>query len=114
MRSKQVFELPEPILTVRGDFGDDVAELVTRRLAVIARHAHEPVLAIRVDLYRHDDPADASPVTTKANIDFNGRHLHATATGRTARDAMDRMVDRLVRQMDDRPHAHRGPARTKP
>lgn len=107
MRTKHEVDLPEPILTVRGDFGDGLAELVTGRLAVITRHAHEPVLAIRVDLCRHHDPAVAIPVAAKANVDFNGRQLHAAATGRTARDAVDRMVDRLIRQMDDRPHARR-------
>jgi ribosome-associated translation inhibitor RaiA len=104
---KTAVELPEPILTVRGDFGDGLAELVTRKLAAIARHAHEPVLAIRVELYRHHDPAIALPVAAKANVDVNGRQVHAAATGRTARDAMDRTVDRLVRQMDDRPHKRR-------
>jgi ribosome-associated translation inhibitor RaiA len=107
MRTKHVVELPAPILTVRGEFGDGLAELVTRKLAVITRHAHEPVLAIRVDLCRHHEPDVVTQVATKANVDFNGRQLHAAATGRTARDAVDRMVDRLVRQMDDRPHARR-------
>ncbi len=107
MRTKRAVELPEPILTVRGDFGDDLALLVTTKLAVIARHAHEPVLAIRVEVDRHLHPVAAAPVAVKANIDFNGRQVHAAATGRTARQAVDRMVDRVVRQMDDRPHARR-------
>jgi len=56
MRTKQTVELPEPVLTVRGDVGDGLLELVTGNLAVVARHAHEPVLAIRVALHRHHDP----------------------------------------------------------
>lgn len=44
----RIVELPEPILTTRGEFGDGLAELVTAKLAPIAKHAHEPVLAIRV------------------------------------------------------------------
>jgi ribosome-associated translation inhibitor RaiA len=100
-------ELPEPILTVRGSFGGGIAELVTTRLAAIARHAHEPVLAIRVELNRHIDPADPRPVAARADVDFNGRHVPAAARGRTAREAMDLVVDRLIRQMDDRPHARR-------
>jgi hypothetical protein len=47
MRPMRTVEMPEPILTTRGDFGDGLAELVTSKLAPIARHAHEPVLAIR-------------------------------------------------------------------
>lgn len=100
-------ELPEPILTVRGEFGDGLADLVAKKLAPVARHAHEPVLAIRVELDRHTDPAVAHPVAVRAGVDFNGRQLHAAATGRTARDALDLVVGRLIRQMDDRPHARR-------
>jgi hypothetical protein len=107
MRRKQEVELPEPVLAVRGDFGDGLVELVTGELAAIARHAHEPVLAIRVELYRHHDPSAPLPVAAKANVDFNGRQVHAAATGRTARAAMHGLVDRLTRQMDDRPHRRR-------
>ena len=99
--------LPEPILTVRGDFGEGVGELVARKLAHLARHTHEPVLAIRVELRRHGDPAVARPVATRMNLDLNGRRLTAAATGRTARDAVDVLIDRMIRQMDDRPHVHR-------
>ena len=103
----RIMRLPEPILTTRGEFGDGLAELVTAKLAVIARHAHEPVLGIRVELDRHTDPAVPRPVGARADVNVNGRHVHAAATARTARDAVDVLVTRLVRQMDDRPHAHR-------
>jgi ribosome-associated translation inhibitor RaiA len=102
----RIIELPEPILTTRGEFGDGLPELVTTKLAVLARHAHEPVLAIRVEFDRHADPA-GRPVRAQADVDVNGRHVHAAATAGTARDAVDLLVPKLVRQMDDRPHAHR-------
>jgi len=106
-RETQPPVLPEPVLTVRGDFGDGLAELVTRKLAALARHAHEPVLAIRVEVDRHADPAVGCPVVARANVDVNGRQVYAAGTGRTARDAVAGMVTRVIRQMDDRPHAHR-------
>jgi len=84
-----------------------VAELVAKKLTTVARHVHEPVLVIRVELYRHSDPAVSRSVDTRMNLDFNGRPLTAAATGRTAREAVGLMVDRMIRQMDDRPHAHR-------
>ncbi|MPZ78964.1 MAG: hypothetical protein GEV28_00575 [Actinophytocola sp.] len=99
--------MPEPILTVRGDFGEGLAELVANKLVAIARHAHEPVLAIRVELDRHADPAVTRPVAARVNVDFNGRQVHAAATRRTARDAVAETVDRVIRQMDDRPHVRR-------
>ncbi|TDV44100.1 HPF/RaiA family ribosome-associated protein [Actinophytocola oryzae] len=107
MTAKQVVELPEPVLVVRGEFGDGLVEVVGRKVATIAKHAHEPVLAIRFEFDRHTDPAVADPVTVHASVDVNGRLVHATATGRGARDALDLAVDRVTRQLDDRPHAHR-------
>ena len=98
----RIVELPEPILTTRGEFGDGLVELVTGKLAAIARHAHEPVLSIRVDLDRHTDPAVALPVEVRVAVDVNGHVVHAAATGRHARDAIDVVVGRLIRQLDDR------------
>lgn len=109
MRTKHTFEMPQPILVVRGDFGDGVVDLVADKLAVIARHTREPVLSVRVWLRRNPDPAVAQPVVVYANVDVNGRLLQASAAERTLRDAVDRLVARLVRQVDDgqdkrRPH----------
>ena len=99
----RIVELPKPIVTTRGEFGDGLADLVTAKLTPIAKHAHEPVLAIRVELERHVDPAVAHPVGVRADVNVNGRHVHAGATARTVRDAIDSLVSRLVRQLDDRP-----------
>ena len=109
----RIITLPEPVLTTRGEFGDGLAELLATKLAVIARHAHEPVLSIRVEVDRHADPAVPLPVDVRANVDVNGTPVVATASGRTARDAVDVLVARLVRQMDDRPRTHRE-RRTRP
>lgn len=107
MGTRQKADLPAPILTVRGEFGEGLADLVEKKVATIARHAHEPVLAVRVELDRHTDPAVSNPVTAKADVDLNGRHFRATATDRTAVRAVDMVIDRVTRQMDAHPHAHR-------
>jgi ribosome-associated translation inhibitor RaiA len=100
-------QMPQPVLTVRGDFGDGLDELVADKLAVVARHAHHPVLAIHIELDRHADPAVAEPVAAKANIDLNGTLVHAEATARTTHSAVSRMVDKVIRQLDDRPRRPR-------
>ncbi len=105
--------MPQPILTVRGEFGEGLDELVAEKLIVVARHTHHPVLAIHIDLDRHPDPAVEEPVIAKANIDLNGTPVHAEAAARTARDAVSKMIDKVVRQLDDRPRrprARRTPA----
>ena len=110
----RVITLPQPILTTRGEFGDGLTELVTVKLAVLARHAHEPVLSIRVEVDRHADPAVALPVDVRANVDVNGTPVVATASGRTARDAVDVLVGRLIRQLDDRQRTRRGRLAARP
>ncbi len=114
MRTKQNIELPDPVLAVRGDFGDGVRALVEAKLASVVRHAHEPVLSVRVEVDRHPDPAVARPVAVKVGLDVNGHPLHASATARTLRDAIDVVVDRVVRQLDDRPFAHPHRRRRRP
>lgn len=114
MRSNLITAMPRPVVTARGEFGDGLTELVTKKLAVIARHAHHPVLAVRVELDRHPDPAVACPVVAKVSVDLNGKQVHAEAIGRNARDAVDQMVARVVRQLDDRPRAPRRRRRTPP
>jgi hypothetical protein len=76
MNTKHDVEPPTPIRTVRGEFGEGLAELVERKVATIARHAHEPVLAIRVELDRHTYPAVADPVTATLNIEVCRGEAH--------------------------------------
>jgi ribosomal subunit interface protein len=101
MRTKPI-TLPTPRLVVDGAFGVDVAELVTAKLARLTRHVSRPILDIRVRLLRHPRPADSPRVVVEINLDLNGRAIRAEAGANGVRDALDRVVDRLVRQLDDR------------
>ncbi len=107
MRTKPNIAIPTPRLVVRGRFGSDVATLVARKLAPVARHAHGPVLDVHVTLTRHENPAVGRPVAVEVNLDVNGRPVHAEAGADTLRNAVDEVVDRLVRQLDARPPARR-------
>lgn len=107
MRTKPI-TLPTPRLVVDGDFGVDVDALVTAKLARLTRHAGRPILDIRVQLIRHPHPTGEQPVEVEVNLDLNGRMVRAEAAAQGARDALDRVVDRLVRQLEERPAHHRG------
>ncbi|HEY7596111.1 MAG TPA: HPF/RaiA family ribosome-associated protein [Actinophytocola sp.] len=100
--------LPTPRIAIRGEFGVDVADLVTMKLERVARHAHRPILDVHVRLTRDEHAAGNPPVTVEVNLDLNGRQVRAETGARSARDALDRVVDRLVRQLDDQPVPHRG------
>jgi ribosome-associated translation inhibitor RaiA len=103
MRTTEIAAMPRPVVTARGEFGDGLNELVARKMVPIGRHAHQPVLSVRVHFDRHPDPAVPHPVAVKASVDVNGTVVHAEATAGTARAAVDRMVDRVLRQLDDQP-----------
>jgi hypothetical protein len=107
MRTNEDFESPEPILTVRGDFGDGLSDMVANKVTAIARYAHAPVLAIRVGLDRLADPAVTRPVAARVTVDLPGRKVHSSAIASTARDAMDLAVGRVTDQLDDRPATRR-------
>lgn len=95
--------MPEPVLTVRGDFGHEVAELVAGKVAEIAGHPHESVRAIRVALDRLPDPAVTGPIAARVTVDSDGGIVHASAIARTAHDAMDLVISRVFQRIDDRP-----------
>lgn len=65
------------------------------RIGELARLAQRPVLSARVKLSRHGDPATTPPVVAQANINVNGRLVRAEAEGMSAREAIDRLADRL-------------------
>ena len=101
MKTKAI-TLPTPRLVVDGDFGVDIAGLVTAKLTRLTRHANRPILDVRVRLVRHPYAAGRPPVEVEVNVDLNGRMVRAETAANGARDALDRVVDRLVRQLDDR------------
>jgi ribosomal subunit interface protein len=101
MRTKPI-TLPTPRLVLDGAFGVDVAEIVTAKLARLTRHASRPILDIRVRLIQQPHLVDEPRVVVEVNLDLNGRVIRAEAGANGVRDALDRVVDRLVRQLDDR------------
>ncbi|MGE2691844.1 ribosome hibernation promotion factor [Mycolicibacterium pulveris] len=86
------------------DFGVDVmtrgqlpgaADYAKAKISGLGRFAHRPVRHANVKLTRHGDPAQERPVIAQANLDVDGRLIRAEAQGDTAREAIDRLDDRL-------------------
>jgi ribosome-associated translation inhibitor RaiA len=82
--------------------GIGIEELVAGRLAVVLRHAHEAVLDFHVRLSRAEHVTGDRSVTIGVTLDVNGHPTQASASARGAREAVDRVAARLVRQLDDR------------
>ncbi|GAA3293565.1 HPF/RaiA family ribosome-associated protein [Dactylosporangium vinaceum] len=75
------------------------------KVTAVLGHTDRPVLFARVRLDQIGNPAADRPVTARAEIDLNGRVLHAEAHGDTPYEALDLMQDRLQSRLD-RQHAH--------
>lgn len=85
-------------VTVRGHLpGAD--EYAREQIQALTRFAHRPVLHAHVKVTRHGDPELYHPVVAQANMDVGGRLIRAQAEGENAREAVDRLVERLRRRM---------------
>ncbi|HLU55932.1 MAG TPA: sigma 54 modulation/S30EA ribosomal C-terminal domain-containing protein [Pseudonocardia sp.] len=82
-----------------GRHGQGIAEYARDRIGSVLRFARGPVLHARVRITRHADPAVELPVTAQANLDVNGRLVRAQVRGRTDREAVDLLKDRLRRRL---------------
>ena len=74
------------------------------KLAAVLGHTARPVLFARVRLDRIGNPAAVRPVTARAEIDLNGRVLHAEACADGPYEALDLLQDRLRTCLDRHNH----------
>jgi ribosome-associated translation inhibitor RaiA len=85
-----------PVRTMtHGAVPESAQELAVAKVRSVLRHVTRPVLSARVTLTMSADPAVARPVAAQATIDVNGRIVRAEGAGRTMRDAIELMADRL-------------------
>ena len=100
MNKRATAVVPDMNVTLQGDFPPGIAEYARKKVAAAVHHANEPVLSVRVRLTRHADPAVAQPVTARANLDVNGRIVHAGVTAETARESVDLLEARLRHELE--------------
>jgi ribosome-associated translation inhibitor RaiA len=100
MNESATTSTPDMDVTLQGDFPPGIVEYARKKVAAAVRHVTEPVLSVRVRLTRHADPAVAQPVTARANIDVNGRIVHAGVAAETARESIDLLEARLRRELE--------------
>src|SRR5690348_5327116 len=85
-----------------------VQRYAREKVHVVLGHTDRPVLFARVRLDRIANPAAVRPVTARAEIDLNGRVLHAEACADTPYEAIDLLQDRLQARLDRSSAAGRG------
>lgn len=85
-----------PVRTgTHGAVPEGAQELAVAKVRSVLRHVTRPVLSARVTLTMSADPAVGRPAAAWATVDVNGRIVRAEAAGRTMRDAIELMADRL-------------------
>lgn len=73
----------------------DVTPEVQRRVATVLAHVRQPVLAARIRIIQHTDPAVSRPVTAQANVDINGRLLRVQVAAGTVGEALAQLEEKL-------------------
>ncbi|NVN48337.1 sigma 54 modulation/S30EA ribosomal C-terminal domain-containing protein [Mycolicibacterium hippocampi] len=76
------------------------ADYARSKISGIAGLTRRPVLHARVRLTRHTDPAVRHPVVAQANLDVDGRLVRAQVDAATAREAIDKLDERLRRRLE--------------
>lgn len=87
-----------------GPFGEDAADYARERISGLARYTRKPILFATVRLIRRVDPL---AVVAKASIDVGGRGSFAQARGFSVREAVDRLVDKLRREIAEQSRIRR-------
>lgn len=99
---RQRTDLPEQLdvdVTTRGRL-PGAQDYARQKIGALGRFTHEPVLHARVKLTERHDPAMTRPVIAQANLDVNGRLVRAQVEAGTAREAIDRLEERLRRRLE--------------
>jgi ribosome-associated translation inhibitor RaiA len=80
---------------IAGDVAGGIAADVRRRMGAVLDHLRQPVLAARVRVSRHDDPAAVNPFTAQANVDLNGQLLRVQVAAPTPGEALAQLSEKL-------------------
>jgi ribosome-associated translation inhibitor RaiA len=86
-------------VTVRGAVPREQVDGVRRRFLSLQRYVGAPLVGSRVTIREDQGRHSGHPFVADASTLFDGRLLAAHATGRTLRDAVDAVVERLLRQL---------------
>lgn len=99
--------VPEVVVTARGTVDPAARHRARTKVARACDRLGAPVLYARVELAVHDDPADATPASAKAEVDLDGRVVRVHGCATTLTEAVDLVVGRLRRRLERA--THRGP-----
>jgi ribosome-associated translation inhibitor RaiA len=88
------------IVTTKGEVSEAAREYAAEKLARLQQHAHGSLLLTRVKLTRADGWAVERDAIAEAAVDVDGRLVRGQVAARRFEEAVDLLVDRMIRQLD--------------
>jgi ribosome-associated translation inhibitor RaiA len=88
------------IVATKGEVSEGAKEYAVGKVARLLQHTHGPVLLARVKLTRADGQEHDRNAIAEANFDLNGRLVRGQVAGHRMEEAIDLLVDRMTRQLD--------------
>jgi ribosome-associated translation inhibitor RaiA len=88
------------IVTTKGEVSEAAREYAAEKLTRLHQHAHGAVLMTRVKLTRADGWAVERDAIAEAAVDVDGRLVRGQVAARRFEEAVDLLVDRMIRQLD--------------
>lgn len=92
--------VPEVVVAARGTVDPAARDHARTKVGHACARLGAPVLYVRVELAVHDDPADATPASAKAEVDLDGHVVRVHEHAATLTEAIDLVVPRLRRQLE--------------
>ncbi len=88
------------IVTTKGEVSEAAREYAAEKVARLHGHAHGTVLLTRVKLTRADRQDVERSAIAEAALDVDGRLVRGQVAARRFEEAIDLLVDRMIRQLD--------------
>ena len=88
------------IVTTKGEVNDAAKDYAADKLARLHAHAHGPVLLTRVKLTSAEGQDVERSAIAEAALDVDGRLVRGQVAARRFEEAIDLLVDRMIRQLD--------------
>ena len=88
-------------ITARGEISEHARVHAREKIGALERFVNSPILGARVVLFHERNPRIARPAHAEAEIDLQGKMIHAHAEGPTVEAAIDEVAGRLQRQLRD-------------
>jgi ribosome-associated translation inhibitor RaiA len=87
------------IVTTKGGVSEGAREYAAEKMARLHQHAHGPVLLTRIKLTAAEGDVEHNAIA-EAALDVGGRLVRGQVAARRMEEAIDLLVDRMIRQLD--------------